>query len=134
MGAKRATLADDGHPAAGRAEPAGVYAAGLDRAVAVLGESATLCVLNTKLSYAATVGDDLADSTRSLTDVDHQVADAETWHVAPPGFVRLLVFTVARNKLTRLAPDDQQVVGNFAGMVVGISFNHATRLKIAIFA
>src|SRR5258708_3017833 len=85
MGTKRAAVADDGYPAAGRAEPAGVYAAGLDRAVAVLSESATLCVLDTQLCHAATVGDDLADSTRSLTDVDHEVADGETWHVAPPG-------------------------------------------------
>src|SRR5258708_12008370 len=52
MGTKRAAVADDGYPAAGRAEPAGVYAAGLDRAVEVPSESPPPRVPDTHLCTA----------------------------------------------------------------------------------
>ena len=84
MRAERAAAADDGLTAARRADAAGIEAACLDRAIAVLGERAALRVLDAELGYAAAIGDDIADPTGSLTDIDHQVADTETWHGSPP--------------------------------------------------
>ena len=81
MGAERAAETADGSERG--THPAGIDAACLDRAIAVLGERAALRVFDTELGYTATVGDDLADPTRSLTDVDHQVTDTETWHGSP---------------------------------------------------
>jgi hypothetical protein len=85
MGAERAAAADDGLTAAWRADATGIEAARLDRAIAVLGERAALRVLDTEFSHAAAIGDDIAAAaTGSFTDVDHQVADTETWHGSTP--------------------------------------------------